>query len=209
MKAIVKLSFLFLITTVFLSSCKTNESNCNHENENKSCYPNNEKPSNVITYKEMANMFHQYDIGQKPILDAYRKNFSGNKEDVASISHFYEINQLKQYIAYLEKLSKEKDIKLTGVRIFSAAYPKDYRQDKSLSGRHSLIFMPTAKINGKDIAFEPLYSKKGKAVPFTKFLQQFSSKESKEVMRASFLPLLPQDDLLSSGANRLDVTPPY
>lgn len=209
MKSIIKFSCFLFITAIILSSCKTNEHKCEPEIEKINCYPNDDKPSNIITYKEMASMFHQYDIGQKPLLDAYRKEFSGNKEDVASISHFYEINQLKQYIAYLEKISKEKDIKLTGIRIFSAAYPKDYEQDKSLRGRHSLIFMPTAKIKGRDTAYEPLYSKKGKAVPFTEFLQKFSSNKSKGIMRASFLPLLPPEDLSSSGANRIKVYPPH
>ncbi|QTD39349.1 hypothetical protein JL193_11060 [Polaribacter batillariae] len=194
---------LVYVCVLFLNSCTEK---CEHKNYDV----NNSRPSNTITYKEMAGMFHQYDVGQKKVLDAYRAKFTGDKTDtVESISHFYEINQLKQYIAYIEKLSKEKDIALTGVRIFSAAYPKNY-EDKSLRGRHSLIFMPTAKINGKHVAYEPLYSKKGNPVVFTEFLNKFSSEETKQVMRASFLPLFSaqEDDLESSGANRLKPSPP-
>ena len=172
---------------------------------------NDSRPSNAITYKEMASMFHQYDVGQKPVLDQYRKEFTNDSNDtVESISHFYEINQLKQYIAYLERLSKEKNITLTGIRIFSAAYPKDY-SNELLRGRQTLIFMPTADTKDKtNVAYEPLYSKQGEAIPFIEFLNQFSSEETKQVVRASFLPFnSSKKDFISSGANRLEVTPPY
>ena len=200
-----KLYVLFLFSIIVLSSC-TNE--CKHEEHNV----NDSRPENAITYQEMASMFHQYDIGQKKILDKYRESFTNDSSDaIESISHFYEISQLKQYIAYLEKLSKEKEIKLTGVRIFSAAYPKEH-SDKKLRGRQTLIFMPTAKIGeNASAAFEPLYSKIGQPISFTKFLDNYSSKETQQVMRASFFPMLLQggnDGAESSGANKLDPTPP-
>lgn len=200
-----KLSALLLLSVLIFSSCNTK---CEHKDHNV----NDSRPENAITYKEMAAMFHQYDVGQKKVLDKYRLDFTNDPTDATeSISHFYEIDQLKQYIAYLEKLSKEKNIKLTGVRIFSAAYPEKHR-DASKRGRQTLIFMPTAKIGNNDgVAFEPLYSEKGTPIKFTEFLNKFSSEETKKVMRASFLPalnLLP-DDLKSSGTNRLEHTPPF
>lgn len=192
-----------LFLALFIFSCKS-------EVKSQVSKINDSRPSNAITYKEMAGMFHQYDVGQKPVLDQYRKEFTGDSKDTTeSISHFYDINQLKQYIAYLERLSKEKNIKLTGIRIFSAAYPKDY-SDKLLRGRQTLIFMPTANTKkDKNVAFEPLYSKKGEAIPFTEFLHQFSSKDTKNVVRASFLPFMSaREDMNSSGTNRLEPSPP-
>ncbi|WP_343328768.1 hypothetical protein [Polaribacter staleyi] len=203
MKTLYRL-YQILFLSLFIFSCQT-------EVEREAPKVDDSRPSNAITYKEMASMFHQYDVGQKPILDQYRKEFTGDPKDATeSISHFYELNQLKQYIAYLEKLSNEKNIKLTGIRIFSAAYPKDY-SDELVRGRHTLIFMPTADTKEqKNVAFEPLYSKDGQAIPFTEFLHQFSSDETKDVVRASFLPFMSvREDMISSGANRLIVTPPY
>ncbi|TMM32434.1 hypothetical protein FDT66_02930 [Polaribacter aestuariivivens] len=204
MKNIFRTSIVLLLL-ILLNSC--NEI-CNHEDH----AVNNTRPSNAITYKEMAAMFHQYDVGQKKVLDKYRGDFTANKNDtIESVSHYYEINQLKQYIAYLEKISKDKEITLTGIRIFSAAYPKNYK-DKSLSGRYTLIFMPTAEIEGnKSVAFEPLYSKTKTPIKFTEFLNKYSSEETKQVMRASFFSFLQDssgDDLESSGANKLKPTPP-
>lgn len=197
-----KLLSLLLLFLIILTSCNTE---CSHDLKNV----DDSRPSNAITYKEMANMFHAYDVGQKTVLDAYRKELTRGKDPIESISHFYDLKDLKQYIAYLEKLSKDKNIELTGIRIFSAAYPKDYSQI-NLRGRHTLIFMPTANIdNEKAVAFEPLYSNKGEPIRFTKFLNQFSSKESKQVVRASFLPNFNiVEDVPSSGANRLNPSPP-
>ncbi|OAD45380.1 hypothetical protein [Polaribacter atrinae] len=201
MKTLFKFYQIFFLS-IFILSCKS-------EATSQVTEVDSSRPSNAITYKEMASMFHQYDVGQKPVLDKYRKELTGDANEIESISHYYEINQLKQYIAYIERLSKEKDIELTGVRIFTAAYPKDY-YDKLLRGRQTLIFMPTADTKEKkNVAYEPLYSNKGEAIPFTKFLDQFSSKETKQVVRASFLPFIgAQEDLKSSGANRLKPTPP-
>ena len=204
MKNINRLFLISLFSITALSSCKTE---CDHKDHSV----DDSRPSNAITYNEMAGMFHQYDIGQKRVLDNYRKEFTNDKTDtIESISHFYELDQLKQYIAYLEKISKEKDIKLTGVRIFSAAYPQKHR-DASKRGRQTLIFMPTAKIGDKnDVAFEPLYSEKGTPIKFTEFLHKFSSKETKQVMRASFFPSFsPQEDMESSGTNRFEPMPPF
>jgi len=202
MKTLVKFYQLFLVS-LFLFNCKS-------EMKPQMTRVNDSRPSNAITYKEMASMFHQYDVGQKPVLDKYRREFTKDPKDtIESVSHFYDINQLKQYIAYLERLSKEKDIKLTGIRIFSAAYPKDY-VDKELRGRQTLVFMPTADTKeSKNVAFEPLYSKKGEAIPFTEFLNKYNSKDSKKVFRTSFFPFMnDQEDLKSSGTNRLRPTPP-
>ncbi|KGL58978.1 hypothetical protein [Polaribacter sp. Hel1_85] len=199
---IVQKFFPILFLSLFILSCETK---CDHRDHEI----NDSRPSNAITYQEMADMFHQYDVGQKKVLDKYRADLTKNPNDaIETISHFYELDDLKQYIAYLEKLSKEKEIKLTGIRIFSAAYPKEH-SDKSLRGRQTLVFMPTAKIGDSNgVAFEPLYSKKGNPIPFTKFLHQFSSKETRQVVRASFLPSLSPPDFNSSGANKLDPTPP-
>ena len=197
--------FSILFISLFIFSCKTE---CNHEDPKI----NDSRPSNAISYQEMAGMFNQYDIGQKKVLDKYRAAFTKDPKDaIESISHFYELNDLKQYIAYLEKSSNEKEIKLTGIRIFSAAYPREH-SDRSLRGRQTLVFMPTAKIGDKyDVAFEPLYSEKGQPVNFTKFLNRFSSEDTKKVSRASFFPIVnPQEDLLpSSGTNRLKPIPPH
>jgi hypothetical protein len=196
--------FSILFISLFIFSCKTE---CNHQDQKI----NDSRPSNAISYQEMAGMFHQYDTGQKKVLDKYRAAFTKDPKDaIESVSHFYELNDLKQYIAYLEKISKEKEITLTGLRIFSAAYPREH-SDKSLRGRQTLVFMPTTKIGDKNnVAFEPLYSENNNPIKFTEFLHKFSSKETQSVSRASIIPFFQGgiEDMDSSGTNRLEINPP-
>ena len=52
---------------------------------------------------EMASMFDQYDTGQKIVLDTYRAEYTKNPKDtIESYSQFYDLDQLKQYIAYID-----------------------------------------------------------------------------------------------------------
>jgi len=195
-------NLILLVCVLFLSSCKK-------EVENLSCYPNSKRPNIAITYEEMAEMFDEYDDGAKKVLDKYMKKESKGKDSVSTISNWYRLEDLKQYIAYLEKISAEKGIKLTGIKIYPATYPKDYGI-KKYRERQTLIFTPTTIIEGKeDVAFEPLYSKKGNPISITKFLEQV---RNKKVNEASILPnpfYKTFEGLESSSANRASIQPPF
>ncbi|MBU3010859.1 hypothetical protein KO506_05565 [Polaribacter vadi] len=173
-----------------------------------SCYPNSKRPSQAITYKEMASMFHEYDNGQKKVLDEYITKKSGGKEKVATLSEFFSIDELKQYIAYIEKTSKEKDIELTGIKIFTAAYPSDYNIE-AYRNRVSFILMPTTNIgDDKNVAYEPLKSTKGKPVSMQSVLNNYAGESTKKVNRASILSFrFMQEDDDSSALNRGSIDP--
>lgn len=198
--------FTLLALSILVFSCKTE---CNHTESNKegeSCYPNSEKPSQVITYNEMADMMDAYDKGAKKELNKYIKKESKGKDSISTVFNWYKLDDLKQYIAYIERISKEKDIPVTGFRIYPTQYSKKYKE-KELRNRNTIIFTPTTTINGKDdAAFEPLYSKKGEPVGITQFLEQV---RAKKVNKASMLNLSLQGGLESSSANRFPPSPPY
>lgn len=198
--------FTLLALSILVFSCKTE---CNHtktDKVNESCYPNSEKPSQVITYEEMANMMDAYDKGAKKELNKYIKKKSKGKDSISTVFNWYKLDDLKQYIAYIERISKEKDIPVTGFRIYPTQYSKKYKE-KELRNRNTIIFTPTTTINGKDdAAFEPLYSKKGEPVGITQFLEKV---RAKPVNKASMLNLSLQGGLESSSANRSNPTPPY
>ncbi|MDD7915084.1 hypothetical protein [Polaribacter ponticola] len=196
--AIVLCSFLFF-------SCN---SNCNHkeikyENEKLSCYPNSNKPSQVITYLEMAEMMDSYDNGVKKEMNKYLKKVSNGKKTTSTDYNWYKLDDLKQYIAYIERISKEKDIPVTGFRIIPTSYPKNY-SNKELRNRVTIIFTPTTIIDGKyDAAFEPLYSEKGNPVSVSKYLEQV---RAKKVYTGSILPKFESTE--SSSVNKFPTVPP-
>lgn len=197
---LLSLSILLLIAY----SCKTE---CNHtDNGDESCYPNNDKPSQVISYNEMADMMDAYDNGSRKELNKYINKESGGKDSISTEYNWYHIDDLKQYIAYIEKISKEKNIPVTGFRIYPTQYPENYKIEK-YQNRNTLIFTPTTKINGKiDVAFEPLYSEKGKPVEISEFLAQVRAKNVQKSGFLSFSATL--QDLESSSANRMQIVPP-
>lgn len=198
--------FSIIVFTILFFSCK---SECNHTEsikEGKSCYPNSEKPSQVITYNEMAEMMDAYDKGAKKELNKYIKKESKGKDSISTVYNWYKLDDLKQYIAYIERISKEKNIPVTGFRIYPTQYSKKYKV-KELRNRNTIIFTPTTTIDGKDdAAFEPLYSKQGEPVGITQFLEKV---RAKQVNKASMLNLSLQGGLESSSANRSLPTPPY
>ena len=197
-----KLFFLCSLS-ILISSCKTE---CEHTKSDESCYPNDTKPSQVITYEEMADMMDAFDKGPKKELNKYLKKVTNGKDSVSTNYNWYKLDDLKQYIAYIERISKEKDINVTGFRIYPTTYPKNYK-NKELRNRQTVIFTPTAKIGDKyDAAFEPLYSDKGKPVEITKFLEQV---RAKQVNKATLLNFSMQTGLESSSANRFPPNPPY
>ena len=195
---------ILVLFSILFYSCNT--TNCNHQLENKSCYPNDSLPSQVITYSEMINMMDAYDNGAKKELNKYLKKVSKGKDSVSTKYSWYKLEDLKQYIAYVERISKEKDITLTGFRIIPSSYPKDHKNPK-LRNRTTLIFTPTTVVNNKmDVAFEPLYSKKGEPTLVEDYLNLVRNNKLKN---SSFSNEIYSDSLLSSSANRLRPSPPY
>lgn len=199
-----KLICLFSLS-LLIFSCKTE---CDHEKtlSDPSCYPNSKKPSQVITYEEMSDMMNTFDKGAKKELNKYLKKVSKGKDSISTIYSWYKLDDLKQYIAYVERISKEKDIPVTGFRIYPSTYPSNYKVDE-LKNRQTLIFTPTTTIGGKDdVAFEPLYSEKNSPVEISVFLEKV---RAKQVNKAGLLNLSLQGGLESSSANRITPTPPY
>jgi hypothetical protein len=200
--------FFLLFISLLMFSCKTesNHTKMAESEDDLSCYPNNKRPSQIITYEEMADMMDAFDNGPKKELNKYLKKVSKGKDSVSTVYNWYKLDDLKQYIAYIEKISKEKEIPVTGFRIYPSTYPKNYII-KDLRDRQTLIFTPTTTIGGKDdVAFEPLYSEKNKPVEISVFLEKV---RSKQVNKASMLNLSLPDGLESSSANRITPTPPY
>ena len=196
---------MLLIFSIVAFSCIKESTNKETLNEDLSCYPNSNRPSQVITYEEMADMMQTFDKGPKKELNKYLKKVTAGKDSVSTVYNWYKLEDLKQYIAYIERISKEKDIPVTGFRIYPSTYPENY-SNKKLRNLQTLIFTPTTKLGDKDdVAFEPLYSEKGKPAEINQFLDQV---RNKKLNKGSELKANSQDSLMSSSANRMRPTPP-
>lgn len=203
MKIIINYSIGLIAFLFFFASCN-NESK-NHEGFIKQ---NSERPSQAITYLEMASMFKTYDNGQRVALNNYITKKTKGKDSVATISQFFSLSELKQYIAYVEKLSEEKEIDLTGITIFTSAYPEDYKI-KEYQNRMTFILAPTTLIDGKNVAYEPLKSGVKKPVSMKSVLDKYADETTKTVNRASIFSFDMYQNDLSSALNRGELVPPF
>ncbi|WP_298781318.1 hypothetical protein [uncultured Polaribacter sp.] len=205
-----KLYFL-LSLSILIFSCKSESDPKESVNNDKgiSCYPNNERPTHAISYQDIASMFKEYDNGQKKVLDKYITSKTKGRDSVATVSQFFTLSELKQYIAYIEKLSDEKEIELTGIKIFTAAYPSDYEK-KEYRNRVSFILAPTTNIGvNKNVAYEPLKSGIKKPVSMQSVLDKYADEATKNVNRASIFNFDLMQEEPSSALNRGELGPPY
>ena len=178
-----------------------------------SCFEYSGRPSQALTYKEVASMLRHYDNTKLGVL---KKTMAKGGEDTRE--NFYPLEDLKAYIAYIEKLAKDKKIKLTGINIISAAYPKDSKVEIK-HGYQTLIFMPATTLkNGTErVSFDPLHSEKGKPRLFAEILlsefnysyRGYQLNTTRTFMRSATTEnTTDDDDMESSAANRTHISPP-
>lgn len=198
---------IYAITiAVFMISCNKEQYKCEHEkkiSEDVFCYTNKGRPVNMVKYNEIIKMLKAYDATRKGVLEK-----SLGFEDTRV--NTYPIQQLKEYLGYIENLCIQKNIPLTGINIISAAYPAK-NNNSTEAGYQTLIFMPTTTIDGESfVTFDPLKSQKGKPVAFKSILakkgynwlydkSKIKTLQNKEVLKG---------DEMSSGSNRLQSKPP-
>ena len=153
MKSITKTVFLFLTCLFVFSSC------CEKQNS--------DEPKQItITYERAAQLQKNYIETRANFLNAYldssnhfekdkRKGLTANGEESKIIEDTrdvtFSIEDLKQYIAYVEKIAKEKDLKGLGLRFYFGAYSKnDTTPNIKYPGYTTLFFMPTHQVESKN-----------------------------------------------------------
>lgn len=216
MKKTVLLKLLVVVYAIafilFMTSCEKHECKRSHEKsehkviEGTFNYTDKGRPTNMIKYNEIVNMLEAYDSTRKFVLEK-----SLGFEDTRV--NTYPIEELKNYLGYIENLCVQKNIPLTGINIISAAYPNKKSNSKE-AGYQTLIFMPTTTIDGEYfVTFDPLKSVKGNPITFKSILAKKGykwlydnskvSKNKETIVEKSF-----QENEISSGSNRLASRPP-
>lgn len=171
-----------------------------------------EPPRIVLTYDELVSMLKHYDATRtQPLANV-------NKREDTRVN-FFKIDELKAYIAYVERESRKKKIKLTGINFISAAYPENWEEDKEKSNYQTLIMMPATEFEGQEnVSFDPFISSEEKPVFLKEILTWYeytawsydnakvpksnTKKRSKSTQKNG------GGDELSAGANRAGISPP-
>ncbi len=197
-------SFFVLLIFISFTSCKPKISSVGDDDF---CVTYDGRPEQSITYKEMAVMLAEYKATREPIL----KNGLGFED---THTNWYQIDSLKKYLAYVEKLSQDSGVEITGINIMSAAYPNksSFGDEKNYQ---TLIFNPTTnKGNNPRVSFDPLYSKDGVPAYLDDLLLPYLSEiknltyGEKDLKKYIINMTEGLEDQPSSASNRLDTSPP-
>ncbi|PHR73603.1 MAG: hypothetical protein COA67_02430 [Lutibacter sp.] len=197
-------SLFILIIFISFISCKPKTSDIETDDF---CVTYDGRPEQSISYKEMAIMLAQYQATREPIL----KNGLGF-EDTREV--WFQIDSLKKYLAYVEKLSKDSGVEITGFNFISAAYP-----DKPIYGNQknyqTLILNPTTtKGDNPRVSFDPLYSTNGNPAFVSDLLLPYLSEidsltYSKKDVKKYIVNLMEGlEDTPSSAMNKGQGSPP-
>lgn len=202
MKTNTKLYFSVLLCTLFLfTGCKDYVGG-NDDDKNR--------PEIALTYPELVSMLQHYDqTRRKTLNDAFDREHAR--------VHYLDIKKLKEYIRYIEKESKRKNIPMEGINFISAAYPDNYKVEKNRNYQ-TIVMMPATTINGEEgVSFDPLKSERGVPRPLKDILADFngytwiydkttvSKPKSKSAAKSTQRN---GDDEFSSAGNRMRPSPP-
>ncbi len=142
--------FFFLFALVFsLTNCGDGKQKP-HEEENP---PIAEAPKQIILAKEAKTLFDNYGDRRVPLIQQYEDSINGDGAtfDVARYVS-YDIDTMKQYIAFVEKQALDAKVKVKSLRIYFANYPneKSFQHPR----QNSIMILPTTTdINGKEAGF--------------------------------------------------------
>ncbi|CAM1365163.1 hypothetical protein [Tenacibaculum xiamenense] len=127
------------------------------------CYKDEGRTKEMLTYPQVIEMLKRYDDTRiEPFEQAY-----GYEDSRITTFDFY---QFKKYLGHVETLSRKAKIKMTGISFISGATNlEDNGKEYS-----SLIYMPSTKINGRDVLYDPTRSaNEGKLVTFKEMLERY------------------------------------
>lgn len=96
-------------------------------------------------------------------LENYKKGISSRPENTTQ-AVWFSLENLKEYIDYIEKNANDKNIPVSGIRFHITASNEG-------AYRFSLALCPTTEVNGKQMSFDPLYSEIGKPKDLNEILK--------------------------------------
>ena len=111
------------------------------ESTNKNELQNASKPKNAISYKEAKGLQQEFLTTRANTLNKalnFKQKIKG--QDVRDVT--FDLQEMKQYIAYVEAEAKKKGLNGLGLRVYFGAYPKNDTKTKS-PGYSTVFFMPT------------------------------------------------------------------
>lgn len=170
-----------------------------------------EQPKNIISSKTALELFTEYNK-RAQLIDKVEQTDANGKPFKATRSMFYPIDQLRNYLAYIYKISNEAGVTPSGYRFYFAKYPDPYDERKLYAKRQTIFIAPTVEKkdeqgNIKHLSY--LFDKDQNITLLDPILEE-RQKNQKEGQDSNLLSTLEDPELpeISTIANELSGTPP-
>ena len=194
---------------------------CNEKNEGIE----RNVPKQIISISQAIEMKNEYNSTISPLIEVAKS--LGKKEYQATEFAYIDLDSLKKYVAFLEKVEKLNKKKISGLRFYFAAYPNKNRytsvnKEPKYLGRETFFIAPTIEIeetelsrtftNLKNVPFEIVPSGSNKYIgDFKSISSLFTIKNS--MSKASNLQSTTDqqeqtEENTSLILNELNLTPP-
>lgn len=201
--------FLFFSFLVLLFSC-----------ENKKELTNIKDivtPSQIISVEQAVEMKDYYQDSIGSLIKG--KNSTVDKEYEPTLFGFIELDSLRQYIDYLNEVERLNKKKISGIRVYFAAYPdtlKNSTKDQIYRKRETFFFAPTMEVepnewsreypNLKNIPFYIEPSGKSKLIGKFKAIDNLLCKhDSRPIIKKNTVKESVKTSLI---LNEFQITPP-
>ncbi len=134
-KSIQKLVFFLAIMTLFFQSCKEKI----------------EAPRQTIDYEYANSLEDEFIKTRGAIINKYL-----NLEEEDRREFWFDLEELKKYIAYIEQEAKPLGYENLGIRIYNGAYPRDEKYPDP--GYSTVFLVPTGNKTNSKASFFPISS---------------------------------------------------
>lgn len=135
-KSIQRLAFFLIIMTLFFQSC-----------EEKPKKQKIKAPKQTIDYKYANSLEEEFKNTRGALINKYLEI-----ED--SREFWFELEKLKEYIAYVEQEAETLGYDNLGIRIYNGAYPKDKKYPQP--GYSTVFLVPTGNKTTSKASFLPI-----------------------------------------------------
>lgn len=106
---------------------------------------NDEKPKNIITSVQARKLYDNYARKRVKFIDSLVGEGPDGKPFEATRSLFYDLDSLKNYLAYINRISKKAGVEPTGLRFYFGVYADNYVRGNSraYAKRQTFFIAPT------------------------------------------------------------------
>ncbi len=138
-----KLSYLlYLLIAIALFGCADNN---NGETDQQV-----DPPKQIISVDQAAILYDTYSARRVPIIESYEKQNYPNDPFQPTRFVMYDLQTIKDYIAYIEQEAKEANVEVKDLLFYMANYPDNSAKNNR---QNTLFIVPTTDINGANVGF--------------------------------------------------------